>query len=557
MSIPSPADFRNKTKKHSEVREMLAEMAEGVDSKEEVDQKIETAKEDVLTESEQVSKEIVSQLGIGAGFSDTAVFMIVDSKGRVLPFPQANEKGLPTEASAIAIFNAISSRIVSQINSALSDSGLSFNDANPELLVAIASSSGKRTWLEAGLDGLPTAWSVSAIHEKLLPSITALVIDEMEDVGISEATDPTLLFSLASASGKRTWLEAGLDGLPTAWASKCISDAIGALVNVVPAKVKSSYQSAEIKAVSGPDIICYGDSMTYGAGSDGYCYPIRLKQLLSTNGSSANVFNCGVGGENSATITARSNANPLIVNPFAIPADVSPVNITFKSINGVQTLPLYQGNGHGDENGNGAGLRRYFDGEINGIKGRITLVQPSASGNVYTPAPDDYYTFTRAIAGTEVNVARPSPFYLDYARQHSGDIHLIWIGTNNGDDYQRAISDAKAIINNMQALDKRYLVISRLKSSTAENAVQTYEQLDMQDKAFFSEFGNRFISIRKYMNDWGLQDAGITATAQDLIDIQQGNVPTSLRVDGVHWTPVGYQILANIVFKKLNEFGWI
>lgn len=37
MPIPSPADFRNKSKKHSEVREMLAEMAESVASKDLVD----------------------------------------------------------------------------------------------------------------------------------------------------------------------------------------------------------------------------------------------------------------------------------------------------------------------------------------------------------------------------------------------------------------------------------------------------------------------------------------------------------------------------------------
>lgn len=37
MPIPSPADFRDKTKKHSEVREMIAQLADGVKSKEEID----------------------------------------------------------------------------------------------------------------------------------------------------------------------------------------------------------------------------------------------------------------------------------------------------------------------------------------------------------------------------------------------------------------------------------------------------------------------------------------------------------------------------------------
>lgn len=46
MPIPSPADFRNKTKKHSEVREMMAQMAENVESKEDSSIKATTAKND-------------------------------------------------------------------------------------------------------------------------------------------------------------------------------------------------------------------------------------------------------------------------------------------------------------------------------------------------------------------------------------------------------------------------------------------------------------------------------------------------------------------------------
>lgn len=44
MPIPSPADFRNKTKKHSEVREMLAQMAEDVESKEDSTEKANAVK---------------------------------------------------------------------------------------------------------------------------------------------------------------------------------------------------------------------------------------------------------------------------------------------------------------------------------------------------------------------------------------------------------------------------------------------------------------------------------------------------------------------------------
>lgn len=495
MPLPTAAEITDPNATNAQMKQRLGQLAEGVDSKEEVDQKIETAKEDVLTESEQTSKEIVSQLGVGSGFSDTAVFMIVDSKGRVLPFPQSDEKGLPTEVSAIAIFNAISSRIVSQISLALSDSGLSFNDANPELV-----------------------------------------------------------FAVTSSSGKRTWLEAGLDGLPTEWAAKCIADTVGAAINVVPDKFKSSYQNQEIKTVSGPDIICVGDSMTFGVGATTYNYPLYLKKLLSDVGSTAQVFNSGVGGESSASIAARYGANPFIVNPFTIPADTSPVAITLREIGGLAMRPLYQGNGEGVSGGGGAALRRYFDGEIAGVKGRISLVQPSAVGTVYSSAPDDYYTFTRAEVGTTVNVTRPAPFYLDYSKQHWGDIHIIWIGQNNGTDQDRAIADTKAIIQKMEALDKRYLVISKPVSS---NETTTKAERDAIDAKFFAEFGRRFIPIRQYLIEYGLQDAGITATAQDNIDISNGQVPQSLRVDTVHFTTAAYMSVAQQVFNRMKELGWI
>ena len=38
MPIPSPVDFRDRTKKHSQVRELLAQMAENVAASDEVDQ---------------------------------------------------------------------------------------------------------------------------------------------------------------------------------------------------------------------------------------------------------------------------------------------------------------------------------------------------------------------------------------------------------------------------------------------------------------------------------------------------------------------------------------
>ena len=179
---------------------------------------------------------------------------------------------------------------------------------------------------------------------------------------------------------------------------------------------------------------------------------------------------------------------------------------------------------------------------LDGIHGTLNLVEPSGSSSNWQA--DNYYTFARTTAGTQITFDRPKPFYLDVAAPRLGDIHIIWIG-QNGPSTARAISDAKAIIQHMQALDKRYLVVSKPTSTDAD------------DSLFFAEFGRRFVAARKYLVQYGLQDAGITPTAQDNIDIANGVVPTSLRADAVHWTAQGYTILANILFNRIKELGWI
>lgn len=222
------------------------------------------------------------------------------------------------------------------------------------------------------------------------------------------------------------------------------------------------------------------------------------------------------------TICARQGGNPfrILVDNGVIPPDASAVRVTLLPINGEVVRPLLQG----------PSAWSGYLGDVHGNLSRVT--------------PDDYYIFTRTTVGATVTLDRPAAFYLDIAKPRLVDIHIIWIG-QNGPSNTRAISDAKAMIQNMKALNKRFLVISKPTSSDADDA------------AWFSEFGSRFVAARKYLIQYGLQDANITPTAQDLTDISNGVVPSSLRKDAVHWTPTGYSILANIILKRLKEMGWI
>lgn len=278
---------------------------------------------------------------------------------------------------------------------------------------------------------------------------------------------------------------------------------------------------------SGPDIVCWGDSLTAGAGSGtaGGTYPGftgGFPTVLATL-TGRTVRNAGVGGENSVTIAARTGATPFLLLPAngQVPAS-GDVTVTLLPINGTVPAPLLQGNGTP-----GSG----FTGSLAGVPG--TLSQSSG-----------VYTFSRTNAGTAVPVTRPVAFRTDFSAARRGDIPILWLGQNGPSD-ARSIADDRAVIEHLAALHKRWLVISR---PTGTDAI---------DQTYHDEFGRRFISVRRYLVDYGLADAGITATTQDTADIAAGNVPTSLRIDGVHGNAAYYNIVAQQVNARLRELGWV
>lgn len=396
--------------------------------------------------------------------------------------------------------------------------------------VAIVDKDDTRTWLEADETGKPTDYSKSMLVEALDNDIA----QKLADSGIGQSSSVGISVAVVDEDDNRTWLEADEAGKPTHYAAQQIAEAIQFDDVVTPSSLKSIYQDALIKVASGPDIDCDGDSMTAGAGGNGTSFPSVLGQLMSSAGSKAVVRNSGVGGESSVSITARMGGYAFQVRVIdgVIPATTTPVVITFDQLNGQIVRPLMQGNGGASG----------FIGDLAGIKGSIALIRPNGSSNSWDNA--NYYTFTRLVAGNAVTVNRPEPFITDYAKARQGDIKIIWIG-QNGPSEARAIQDAKAIVQSMQALDKRYIVISKPTASSSDDAL------------WFAEFGERFIPIKKYLVEFGLQDAGITPTEQDLADIAANNIPSSLRSDAVHWNSAGYTILAQQVFKKLKQLGWI
>jgi hypothetical protein len=463
-------------------------------------------------------------------FPDTneQIFALVDETGR-RTWLEVIKDGGPSARAVKLIQDRLS---VPDLVNALPDfqetEEIPFPDTN-EQIFALVDETGRRTWLEVIKDGGPSARAVKLIQDKLsVPDLVNVLPDfqELEEIARQDLNEPH--FAITDEENRRTWLEMNQEGKPTARAIALIAEklVLAGDFNGTAQKYSATVNSKKLGVVSGPNIVCWGDSMTAGAGGNGTTYPLVLQQLLQQSGSTAVVTNRGVGGESSVTITCRTNANPFLVTVSGgvIPA-TGQVAISLLPVNGHTPGPMKQGPAS-------------YKCSLLGVKGTFgrTVVD-----NIYN------YWFQRDLAGVDIPANRPSPLYLDTAEEHRGDIAIIWIG-QNGPSNERAIQDAKAIVRNLTALEKRFLVISKPGGTTAQNT---------EDARWFEEFGRRFIPIRQYMVEFGLSDAGITPTEQDLTDIASGTVPASLRVDSVHWVASGYQILGRLVFERLNELGWL
>lgn len=305
-----------------------------------------------------------------------------------------------------------------------------------------------------------------------------------------------------------------------------------------------------------PGIICWGDSLTAGAGGNGTTYPGTLQKLLQINiteslaldslrsyyGSLNNfdldpvaVVNMGVGGEDTTTILGRNGAIPFVVaDDFIIPADNTPVEITMVSSNGKNVAPLRQG---------AAGLDYVV---IDGVRGTLSIEKSDASQTYY---------FTRATNGETVEIKAGTEIVTSGAVENLNYIPVIFIGQNGGyDDIEDLIAQQKAIIEHQKENpvnedgSARFIIVGLHTGTEKSRAVL--------ETAMEVEYGDQYINLREYMSTEGLADAGIEATEEDQEMMADGMTPASLLSDSVHFTADAYWLIGNQIYERMNELGY-
>lgn len=304
-----------------------------------------------------------------------------------------------------------------------------------------------------------------------------------------------------------------------------------------------------------PGVVCWGDSLTAGAGGDGTTYPHVLETLISDNVISnidmkkitddgyirsylkprlkVPVINMGVGGENTNTILGRNGGIPFVLSlDLQIPAEKVSVRISFESQNGRTVAPLRQGN---------AGMESV---SIEGCEGTISIEQESSISKEF-----EYY-FTRNKPGMIQTAKAGTIIVTSGSQENPNYIPVIFIGQNGGyEDIDDLIYQQRAIINHQSGnpLD-RYIIVGLHTGTPADRAEL--------EAAMTAEYGDHYINLREYMSTQGLADAGFNATEEDMQMMENGMTPASLLVDGVHFNAGGYELIGKLIYTRMDELGY-
>lgn len=290
-------------------------------------------------------------------------------------------------------------------------------------------------------------------------------------------------------------------------------------------------------------ITCWGDSLTALGG-----WTDKLQEL-----SGMKVYNGGTGGEDSRTVMARQGGDVMMVNNLRIPTDKTPVTIAVRSTEhgiatffGQKAAPLLQGGG------SHVNPCRILD-----VEGTLAWTGTSYNDENGT------WTFTRSEAGGELLIDRPTAITTDFDREKNAPyLMVIFMGQNGGyTDTDDLIWQHKKMIEHARAEN---VIILGLSSGTAAERKE-YET------AMKKEFGRYFVSIREYLaspiydvqgsapenivNCFGLADAGLMATQDDLEDIKVGKVPPQCLADAVHYTDKTKAVIGNMLYRKCVELG--
>ena len=318
----------------------------------------------------------------------------------------------------------------------------------------------------------------------------------------------------------------------------------------------------EIVAEEIKEVTNWGDSLTAGTGrfdhknqkeviqaikNKGYdisltatsiiTYSIMMQELL---GGGYKVNNCGVGGENINTISARLGANVTYAkNLFTLsrfantPVQIGQQDGRLDSSWGEMVSPLLQGSGNS--------VNPCY---VQGIECEMKWTGESWND------PSGIYTLQRIEDGDrDIQFPQKTPIIMSGSKLYRNTkLAVLWCWQNGGyssdEDLIEKLDKIIAHINT-----QNYILIGLHNSTEAA--------MEEQEAKLSKKYGDKFFNWRQYVSTNALYDFGITPTKDDLEAMAVGSCPPSLLIDSVHLCAAGYAILGYKIVERYKDLGYI
>ncbi len=265
-------------------------------------------------------------------------------------------------------------------------------------------------------------------------------------------------------------------------------------------------------------VLCWGDSMSQG-------YPKNLRAIAT----GVSVRSYSAGGDTAEHIAMKQGGLALYAAPFTIPAEKTAVLVPLLDYKYQPVISM--------ADLGGVGLTPAY---IAGVKGAL-----------YYRDGDQYY-FEREEAGEEVRVERLTRVVSSaMCDRRTEDIHIIYSGANNA--YKTG--DASELIKTQSSMleyadTDKYIIIGFAGHRDKDSLVAFNKSLE-------DHYGEHFLDFSSYLLSDGFKDAGIEPTEEDLRNIADGRLPESFRRDEVHGNDLFDRLLAEQIYKKLIELGYV
>ena len=273
------------------------------------------------------------------------------------------------------------------------------------------------------------------------------------------------------------------------------------------------------------------------AATSNITYSIMMQELL---GSGYKVNNCGVGGENINTISARLGANVTYAkNVFTLsrfantPVQIGQQDGRLDSSWGEIVSPLLQGSGNS--------VNPCY---VQGIECEMKWTGESWND------PSGIYTLQRIEDGDrDIQFPQKTPIIMSGSKLYRNTkLAVLWCWQNGGyssdEDLIEKLDKIIAHINT-----QNYILIGLHDSTEAARKEQ--------EAKLSKKYGDKFFNWRQYVSTNALYDFGITPTKDDLEAMAVGSCPPSLLIDSVHLCAAGYAILGYKIVERYKDLGYI